>query len=152
MGGRTRSTHKDGRRSVSENPHSFPVPSTGVRPAYAVRTTGTPPARRRVPSSVSSWVGSSKWSFTLRPLLQVPGLAGKFQVSQVKVFSFLDSDELADSQKACRFLSDLLTQSTQRGLQPEDWKGQRPHQPKRPLRSGKFLSQIGNEEKVLVRK
>ena len=29
-------------------------------------------------------------------------------------------------------LSDLVTQPTQRGLQPEDWKGQRPNQPKSP--------------------
>ena len=43
-------------------------------PAYAECTTGTPPAGRRVPSSVSPWVGFSRWSSTLRPLLHPPGL------------------------------------------------------------------------------
>ena len=63
-----------GEGEVPERPRSFPgIPSTGVRPAYAERTTGTPPAGRRVPSSVSPRVGSSSWSSTLRPFLPLPG-------------------------------------------------------------------------------
>ena len=41
----------------------------GVRRVYD----GTPPTRRRIPSSFSPKVGSSSWSCTLRPLLPLPG-------------------------------------------------------------------------------
>ena len=57
------------------------------------------------------------------------GFVGDFAVvkEQVKVFSFLDSDERKVFRKACRF---QRRNPTQRGLQPEDWKGQWPSQQK----------------------
>ena len=91
-----RSTHKDGRKRVSERPRRFfRYPATGVRPAHAARKAGTPPARRRVLSSFSSRVGSSRRSSTLRPtsastgaLRWIPrGTQGLFQDARNKVFS-----------------------------------------------------------------
>ena len=76
-----RSSHKVGRskgkvpqgweKGVFERPRSFLFqvsPPPWVLQAYAVRTTGMPPARRRV----SSRVFSSRWSSTLRPFLPQP--------------------------------------------------------------------------------
>ena len=54
------------------------------------------------------------------------------------MFSFLNSVELKDGREALSLSSDRVTQPTQRGLQPEDWKGQRPNQPKKTSRRGKF--------------
>ena len=56
-------------RNVCEKIEGDRPTEMGVRPAYAERATGTPPAGRRVPSSVSTRVGFSKCSSTLRPLL-----------------------------------------------------------------------------------
>ena len=68
-----------GEGRVSERPRSFSgISSTGVRPAYAERTTGTPPAGWRVPSSVRLYLN---WG---------PGV-GTSGHTGIKVPSFLQS-------------------------------------------------------------
>ena len=57
------------------------------------------------------------------------GIQGSFQV-------FLDSDELKDSQKACRFQA-TWSHTLNSTRQPENWKRQRPSQQK-TSRRGKF--------------
>ena len=66
------------------------------------------------------------------------GTQGKFQTISRKVFSFLNSVVLKDGPKACR------CKPTQ-PVQPEDWKGQRPIQPKGP-REEASSRWISNEE------
>ena len=71
------------------------------------------------------------------------GTQGKFQVTHLEVFSFLDSDELNVFRKACRFQRRF---QAQRELQPEDWKGQSPSQ-QRNLKKRQVSQGISHEQK-----
>ena len=61
------------------------------------------------------------------------------------MFSFPELCRVQGRAEGLSLFCDLVTQPTQRGLQPEDWKGQRPNQQKRP-REEASSRWISNEE------
>ena len=125
---RTISTHKDVRRGVPERSRSFLVlldgsPFPGAFLQGSVHQNG-------LLRLVHFYLNQSPEAVAL-------GTQDKLQVTQVKVFSFMDSVELKDGQKACRFFATRSRIQVKKNPTPK-LEGARGPANKRTSRKGKF--------------
>ena len=133
MGDRKEKDPQGWEKWVFERPRSFLFqvsPPPWVLHAYAVRTTGMPPARQR--GSFSTFTSTSTGALRLLFTFVCLG-AHKVRYRPPRGRCSL-SWTVTGSKSSGRPVAFERCNPTQPGLQPEDWKGQRPNQPKDPAK------------------